>query len=124
MKPLCIDKTVFANAQKLFCQQTLCYRLIMKRVGSLPQNAPDRLWGPHGLPFKEYRYPFPGTKRPGREASHSTRSSTQVRNDRIDNFTPLYSFTACARTASPCSCTITLRISRFNASSSFVLVLT
>ena len=39
MKPVCIDKTVFVKAQKLYCGENLCSRIIMTRIRSVPKNV-------------------------------------------------------------------------------------
>ena len=79
-------QTIIAKAQKLFCRKTLLQNNNDARRICSPKR-PDRIWDPHGTPSKWYRCSLPETKRPGREASQSPPSSTQLRNCRIYNFT-------------------------------------
>ena len=42
-------------------------------------TRPDRPWGPPSLLYNEYRFSFPGVKRPGRGVDHPPPSSAEVK---------------------------------------------
>jgi hypothetical protein len=66
---------------------------VESRIFSSPRR-PNRSSSSPNLLFNRYRGPFPGVKRPGREADHSTPASAEVNKIWIYTSTSLYAFIA------------------------------
>jgi len=63
--------------------------------------CPDQLWGPPSFLLNGYLGYFPGAKRPGREADHSSPSNAEVKNEWSHASTPLYALMAWTEASFP-----------------------
>ena len=116
MKPVCIEKTVFANTQKLFCRKSVCSRIIMARVGYVPQNVQTGSGTHTALRSNDTGVLYRGQS--GRVVKLPTHL-LPAPSLRLAEF-----IAYCRGTTLTCSSNINLSISRLNTSSILALLLT